>query len=498
MQPELCLFKHCHRTIKACIDARLFGIISVRPHRLNFPLSREAHCREFNNLTDFDFDFFVIGGGSGGVRASRIAAGSGARTALAEERYLGGTCVNVGCIPKKLFSYASHYARDFEDAAGYGWHHETPARFDWSVLMRNKDREVSRLNGVYLNLLRNAGVQVFEQRAVLIDRHTVKVGESLLRCKEILIATGGWPFIPELPGRELALNSNDAFALTELPASILIVGGGYIAVEFAGIFAGLGVKTSLAYRGSTLLRGFDTEIAAHFTEELARYATVHLHSEVSRLQRHGQGIAATMGNGTQIIVDKVLFATGRHPNTAGLGLEDIGVSLAANGAVVVDRQFTTSVPNIHAVGDVIDRVALTPVALAEGQLLAQRLFDKQHREMTYDNIPTAVFCHPEIATVGLSEEAAREKHLEIKVFRSRFTPLRHTLSGRTEKVLLKLIVDAKTDRVLGAHMLGDGAAEIIQGIAIAITMGATKVDFDKTLGIHPSAAEEFVTMRTPS
>jgi len=449
-------------------------------------------------LTAFDLDFFVIGGGSGGVRAARIAAGLGARTALAEERYLGGTCVNVGCIPKKLFSYASSYAHDFEDAAGYGWSLPVQPVFDWSVLMTNKDKEIARLNGIYLNLLRNAGVQVFEERATLVDRHTVKVGDQTLRCREILIATGGWPFVPDIPGRELAINSNDAFALQALPSSILIVGGGYIAVEFAGIFAGLGVKTTLAYRRSTLLRGFDTEVAAHFQTELAKYATLRLNAEVSGLRRQHGGIVATLQDGSEIVAEHVLFATGRAPNTAGLGLENAGVRLSANGAVVVNQHFTTSISNIHAVGDVIDRVALTPVALAEGQLLARRLFGGDHREMIYDNIPTAVFCHPEIATVGLSEEAAREQGTDIKVFRSRFTPLRHTLSGRAEKAFLKLVVDGATDKVLGAHMLGDAAAEIVQGLAIAITMGATKADFDRTLGIHPSAAEEFVTMRTPS
>jgi glutathione reductase (NADPH) len=339
---------------------------------------------------------------------------------------------------------------------------------------------------------------VFEERATLVDRHTVKVGVQTLRCREILIATGGWPFVPDIPGRELAINSNDAFALQALPSSILIVGGGYIAVEFAGIFAGLGVKTTLAYRGSTLLRGFDTEVAAHFQTELAMYATLRLNAEVSGLRRQHGGIVATMQDGSEIVAEHVLFATGRAPNTAGLGLENAGVRLSANGAVVVNQHFTTSISNIHAVGDVIDRVALTPVALAEGQLLARRLFGGEQREMTYDNIPTAVFCHPEIATVGLSEDAARGKGIEIKLFRSRFTPLRHTLSGRAEKAFLKLVVDSATDKVLGAHMLGDAAAEILQGLAIAIAMGATKSDFDRTLGIHPSAAEEFVTMRTPS
>ena len=446
----------------------------------------------------FDLDFFVIGGGSGGVRAARTAAALGARTALAEERYLGGTCVNVGCVPKKLFSYAAHYARDFQDARGYGWKTNANPDFDWQILMQRKNAEISRLNGIYGNLLRNAGVRVIEARARVLDAHTVEVGGEILRCREILLATGGWPSLPDIPGRELALNSNDIFALPSLPDAIVIVGGGYIAVEFAGIFAGLGVKTTLVHRGATLLRGFDAEIAAHFQNDLRQYADLRLENTVKALHRAGEQILVTLADGHEIATAQVLFATGRQPNTTGLGLEEAGVQLAANGAVLVNAQFTTNVPSIHAVGDVIDRVALTPVALAEGQILAHRLFGTATREMTYDNIPTAVFCHPEIATVGLSEDQARASGAAIKVFRSRFTPLRHTLSGRAEKAFLKLVVDAESDKVLGAHMLGEGAAEIIQGLAIALTMGATKADFDRTLGIHPSTAEEFVTMRTPS
>ncbi len=449
-------------------------------------------------MTAFDLDFFVIGGGSGGVRAARTAAALGARTALAEERYLGGTCVNVGCVPKKLFSYAAHYARDFQDARGYGWKTDAKPGFDWTVLMQRKNAEIGRLNGIYGNLLRNAGVRVIEARARVVDAHTVEVGGEILRCREILLATGGWPSAPDVPGSNLALNSNDVFALPSLPASIVIVGGGYIAVEFAGIFAGLGVQTTLVHRGPALLRGFDSDLVVHFQNELRQYADLRLENQVVALRRAGEHTLVTLANGAEIAAERVLFATGRIPNTSGLGLEEAGVQLAANGAVLVDRHFTTSVPSIHAVGDVIDRVALTPVALAEGQILAHRLFGTPGREMSYDNIPTAVFCHPEIATVGLSEEEARAGGRAIKVFRSRFTPLRHTLSGRAEKTFLKLIVDAESDKVLGAHMLGEGAAEIIQGLAIALTMGATKADFDRTLGIHPSTAEEFVTLRAPS
>lgn len=449
-------------------------------------------------MTAFDLDFFVIGGGSGGVRAARTAAALGARTALAEERYLGGTCVNVGCVPKKLFSYAAHYSRDFQDAMGYGWETDGNPRFDWPTLMQRKNTEIARLNGIYGNLLRNAGVRVIEARARVVDAHTVEVGGEVLRCREILVATGGWPSLPEVPGGELALNSNDVFFLPHLPTTILIVGGGYIAIELAGIFAGLGVKTTLVHRGSTLLRGFDSEVVAHFQNDLRQYADLRLETQVMALSRAGAHTLVRLADGNEIAAEQVLFAIGRMPNTAGLGLQEAGVQLAANGAVLVNAQFTTNIPSIHAVGDVIDRVALTPVALAEGQILAHRLFGNSAREMSYDNVPTAVFCHPEIATVGLSEEQARAEGRSVKLFRSRFTPLRHTLSGRAEKAFLKLVVDAESDKVLGAHMLGEGAAEIIQGLAIALTMGATKADFDRTLGIHPSTAEEFVTLRTPS
>jgi glutathione reductase (NADPH) len=449
-------------------------------------------------VTAFDLDFFVIGGGSGGVRAARTAAALGARTALAEERYLGGTCVNVGCVPKKLFSYAAHYARDFQDAMGYGWKTDGNPRFDWPTLMQRKNAEIARLNGIYGNLLRNAGVRVIEARARVVDAHTVEVGGEVLRCRDILIATGGWPLLPEITGGELALNSNDVFVLPHLPASILIVGGGYIAVEFAGIFAGLGVKTTLVHRGPRLLRGFDSEVVVHFQNDLRQYADLRLDTHVTALSREGGHTVVRLANGEEIAAEQVLFATGRMPNTAGLGLERAGVQLAANGAVQVNEHFTTNIPSIHAVGDVIDRVALTPVALAEGQILAHRLFGRSTREMSYENVPTAVFCHPEIATVGLSEDQARTEGRSVKLFRSRFTPLRHTLSGRAEKAFLKLVVDAESDHVLGAHMVGEGAAEIIQGLAIALTMGATKTDFDRTLGIHPSTAEEFVTLRTAS
>lgn len=454
-------------------------------------------------LTDFDYDFFVIGGGSGGVRASRIAAGLGARVGLAEERYLGGTCVNVGCIPKKLFSYASHYAHDFEDARGYGWELQGEPKFHWSTLRDNKDREIQRLNAVYLGMLEKAGVDVHQQRAVLLDKHTIALGDRKVTAKEILVATGGWPGIPDIEGKEHAITSNELFSLTTLPDSILIVGGGYIAVEFAGILAGLKVVTTLVHRGSSLLRGFDAEIAGAFAIELQKYAALHLDTDVTKIHKLADGkLQVFLSNDIELTAGAVMFATGRNPNTASIGLEQLGVALEENGAIIVNDDFTTSVPNIHAVGDVIDRVALTPVALAEGQILAQRLFGKddggKRRAMRYENIPTAVFSNPNIATVGLDEVSARQQYPNLAVYRTRFTALRHTLSGRQEKTFLKLLVDTDTDRVIGVHMLGADAGEIVQGLAVAINAGATKADFDATLGIHPTVAEEFVTMRTPS
>jgi len=449
-------------------------------------------------VTNFDYDLFIIGGGSGGVRAGRIAASLGAKVGMAEERYMGGTCVNVGCIPKKLFSYAAHYAKDFVDARGYGWELPQAPEFNWSTLIGNKDTEIGRLNSIYQSLMDNAGVDVLHERASLLNEHTIQLEAHTVTAKEILIATGGWPFVPEFPGSEHAITSNEVFSLASLPKSALVVGGGYIAVELAGIFAALGVNTSVSYRGSTILRGFDVELAEAFSMEFDKYTTQLLQTNVTGIVKQGDLLKVSFDSGPDIEVETVLFATGRKPNTANLGLEKLGVELAKNGAIKVDEQFDTNISNIHAVGDVIDRVALTPVALAEGQLLAHRLFGKTGKDMSYDNIPTAVFCQPEIATVGLTEAIAREKYKDIEVYRSRFTPLRHTLSGRAEKNFMKLIVDMATNKVVGVHMMGEYAAEIMQGIGIAIKAGATKADFDATIGIHPSVAEEFVTMRTPS
>lgn len=449
-------------------------------------------------MSNFDYDLFIIGGGSGGVRAGRIAASLGAKVAMAEERYMGGTCVNVGCIPKKLFSYAAHYAKDFADARGYGWQFAQQANFDWPTLVANKDKEIGRLNSIYQGLMDKAGVEVFHERAALLDSHTIALKGRQIRAKHILLATGGWPFVPDIPGKEHAITSNEVFSLEKLPKSILVVGGGYIAVELAGIFAALGVKTSVSYRGSALLRGFDEDIAKAFMPEFEKYTHMLLQTNVTSIEKGPDTLHVSFDKGPEIDVEAVLFATGRHPNTANLGLEKAGVALADNGAIVVNEQFDTNIANIHAVGDVIDRVALTPVALAEGQILAHRLFGTMTKQMSYEYIPTAVFCQPEIATVGLTEAEARDKFQEVTVYRSQFTPLRHMLSGRAEKNFLKLIVDAQTDRVIGAHMMGEYAAEIMQGLGIAIKAGASKADFDATIGIHPSVAEEFVTMRTPS
>ncbi|MDP1718609.1 MAG: glutathione-disulfide reductase, partial [Burkholderiales bacterium] len=402
----------------------------------------------------YDYDLITIGGGSGGVRASRMSANFGARVALIEERQLGGTCVNVGCIPKKLLSYAAHYADDFSDAAGFGWS-VAPRDFDWARLIANKDREIARLNGVYARLLNDAGVAVIEARGRLIDAHTVQSGERTLTAQHILVATGGWPVVPQIPGAELAITSNEAFHLARLPARVMVVGGGYIAIEFSSIFNGLGVKTALVYRGRQLLRGFDQDLGRVLAEEMAQKGVeILLDSNIERIERKGAALALRFVSGETRETDLVLYATGRAPLTHGLGLEAAGVALAANGAIKVDEFFRSSVPSICAIGDVIDRIQLTPVAIAEGTALANTLFNNSPRRMDYGNVPTAVFSHPNVATVGLSENEARERHGEIEVYVARFRPLRATLSGSAERVFMKLVVDRTTDRVLGVHMVG--------------------------------------------
>nr|WP_288465823.1 glutathione-disulfide reductase [uncultured Pseudomonas sp.] len=447
----------------------------------------------------YDFDLFVIGAGSGGVRAARFAAGYGARVAVAESRYLGGTCVNVGCVPKKLLVYGAQFADEFEHAEGFGW---TPgqASFSWPTLIANKNREIERLNGIYRKLLVGSGVTLVEGHARLLDEHRVEVDGKIYSAERILIATGGWPHVPEIPGHEHAINSNQAFFLEELPRRILVVGGGYIAVEFASIFNGLGAQTSLLYRGDLFLRGFDNSLRTHLHEELGkRGLDVQFNTDIARIDKQADGsLKATLKDGRTLEADCIFYATGRRPMLDNLGLENTSVSLDDKGYIEVDDQYQTSAPSILAIGDVIGRVQLTPVALAEGMAVARRLFKpEQYRKVDYRMIPTAVFSLPNIGTVGLSEEQAREAGHEVKIFESRFRPMKLTLTESDERTLMKLVVDARTDRVLGCHMVGPDAGEIVQGLAVALKAGATKQVFDETIGVHPSAAEEFVTLRTP-
>ena len=448
-----------------------------------------------NPKHDFDYDLFVIGAGSGGVRASRIAASLGARVAVAEERYFGGTCVNVGCVPKKLLSYAAHFADDFRDSQGFGWSGLQPA-FSWSDLISNKDKEISRLNGIYKSLLDNAGVTIFEQRAILTGPNSVQVGDKSITAQNILIAVGGWPWIPAFPGSEHAISSNEVFFLTELPKSIVIQGGGYIAVEFASIFARLGTETTLVYRGDSLLRGFDDDVRQFITDSMAHDLDLRLEDDIFEISKQDNELEVSFKSGDKLAADVVLAATGRRPMTENLGLDAAGVRTTATGAIAVDEQFHSSVPSIFAVGDVIDRVALTPVALAEGEIVARALFSKQEKAMDYNTIATAVFCHPNIATVGLSEAEAITAGYEVDVYMDATRPLKHTLSGSSEKAFIKLVVDKATDKVLGVHVVAQDAGELVQGFAVALRCGATKADFDETVGIHPTLAEELVTMRT--
>ena len=445
----------------------------------------------------YDYDLFVIGAGSGGVRAARLSAGFGARIAVAEERYLGGTCVNVGCVPKKLLVYAARCSAEFEDAGRYGWSVGN-TEFDWQRLIRNKNEEIERLNGVYRRLLTNAGVTLFDDRATLVDEHTVSVGERRNTAERILIATGGRPTIPDFPGNEHVISSNEAFFLQSLPERALIVGGGYIAVEFAGIVNGLGVDTTLLYRGPRLLRGFDEEARHHLAGEMEkRGITLRFGTNVKRVVKSDGELRATLTDGGVLSTDLILAATGRAPNTSGLGLEHVGVALDHKGAIIVDEHYRSSIPSIYALGDVTHRLNLTPVALAEGMALAKTVYGGRPTRVDYTGIPSCVFSQPNLATVGLTEEEARRQHTEIAVYVSRFTPMKQTLTDSDEKTFMKLLVDKASDRVIGAHMVGEDAGEIIQGIAIAMKAGATKAQFDATIGIHPTAAEEFVTMREP-
>lgn len=444
-----------------------------------------------------EFDLIVIGGGSGGVRAARIAAGHGAKVAICEEYRYGGTCVIRGCVPKKMFVYASHFHEEFVDASSYGWDAEIKG-FDWPTLIANKDQEIDRLNNIYIKLLDNAGVTILNGRGILLDKNTVKVGDQTLTADKILIATGGTAFKPEIPGIEHAITSNEAFHLQELPNSVAIVGGGYIAVEFAGIFNGLGAETHLVYRGDQILRGFDEDVRQHLAGEITKKGiNVHLNRQIDSIRLlDNQQKELSYDDGTTAIVDCVMYATGRKPNTDDLGLEQLGVELGRGGEIVVNPQSQTNITNIFAVGDVTDRIALTPVATMEGHTFADSEFGNNPRLANHENVPSAVFSQPPVATVGLTESQAREQYNAVDTYSSEFRILKHTLTENTERTLMKLIVDAESDRVVGAHMVGADAAEIVQGIAIAIKAGATKAHFDSTVGIHPTSAEEFCTMRT--
>jgi glutathione reductase (NADPH) len=450
-------------------------------------------------MTRDAFDLFIIGAGSGGVRAARMAGQRGVRVAIAEDAALGGTCVNLGCIPKKLYSFAAHYAESFEEAAGFGWSHAAP-RFEWQTLKANRAAEIARLNGIYADLLADAGVTLLRGRARLTGAHEVAVGGDVYRAERIVVATGGWPVAPSVAGGGLAISSNEIFDLAEFPKRLVIVGGGYIACEFASIFNGLGSRVTQLYRGPQILRGFDDEVRDFVAVEMQKKGVdIRVGAHVAALERKSAGspLEVGLGGGESLVADAVLFATGRAPNTAGLGLEAQGVALAPNGAVIVDDAYRSSLPSVYAVGDVIDRVQLTPVALAEAMALVDGLFGPGGRKVDYTHIPTAVFTHPNIGTIGYSERDARARFAKIRVYRSDFKPLRHTLSGSVERTFMKLVVNDANDRVVGLHMVGADAGETIQGFAVAMKAGATKATFDATLGIHPTAAEEFVTMRTP-
>ena len=448
-------------------------------------------------MTTYDYDLFVIGAGSGGVRAARMAAGFGARVAVAEDRYMGGTCVNVGCVPKKLYVYASEYAKSFSDARNFGWDSNKPA-FDWPTLRDNKKAEISRLNAIYDRLLAGVNADVIDGRGRIIDAQTVAVGERQYTAEKILVATGGWPHIPPFPGSEHAITSNEIFDLEHFPERLVIVGGGYIAVEFAGIFNGLGSQVTQLYRGPLFLRGFDPDIRAHAAREIAKTGVdLRFEVNVESITRGSGGLQLALTDGTSIEADTVLYATGRKANLEGLGLDNVQVELSEFGNVVVNDEFRTTEPSIFALGDVTGGMELTPVALAEGMAFARRQFGGLEYAVDYDFIPTAVFCQPNIGTVGFTEEEARAKFGHIRLFKSTFKPMKHTISGRDEQTFMKLIVDKASDRVVGVHMMGPDAGEIMQGIAIALRAGATKALFDTTIGIHPTAAEEFVTMREP-
>ncbi|WP_312247218.1 glutathione-disulfide reductase [Stutzerimonas nitrititolerans] len=448
----------------------------------------------------YDFDLFVIGAGSGGVRAARFAASYGARVAVAESRYLGGTCVNVGCVPKKLLVYGAHYAEDIDQAQGFGWTVDNKT-FDWKTLIANKNREIERLNGIYKNLLVDSGVTLLQAHARLADAHTVEVAGKRYSAEHILVATGGWPHVPDFPGNEHVITSNEAFYLDALPRRVLVVGGGYIAVEFASIFHGCGAETQLLYRGELFMRGFDGSLRDHLKDEMIKKGVdLQFNADIARIDKQADGsLLATLKDGRTLAADCIFYATGRRPMLDNLGLEQLDIALDKRGFIEVDDRYRTSVPSILAIGDVIGRVQLTPVALAEGMAVARQLFKpEEYRPVDYNTIATAVFSLPNVATVGLTEEQAREQGHKVVLFESRFRPMKLTMTQSLERSLMKLVVDAETDKVLGCHMAGPDAGEIMQGLAVALKAGATKRVFDETIGIHPTAAEEFVTMRTPT
>ena len=451
-------------------------------------------------MPQFDYDLFVIGAGSGGVRASRIAAGFGARVAVAEHHRVGGTCVIRGCVPKKLLVYASHFHDDFQDAAGYGWT-VGPSHFSWPTLIANKNREIVRLEGIYAKLLEGSKVTVLRGRATVMDGNTVEFDGRRITAANILVATGGWPNMPKIPGIEYCITSNEAFELAVQPRRVLMVGGGYIAVEFAGIFRGLGSEVTLSYRGEQILRGFDDDVRHHLAQEIGKKGIrIELRSTIQSVEKlEGGSLRVTLltADGMRSVeCDAVMYATGRLPATPGLGLDGAGVNLDKDGGVIVDEHGRSSVASIFAVGDVTNRIALTPVAIREGQAVATTLFGGGASvRVDHSDVPSAVFSQPPVGTVGLSESQALERHEEIHVYKADFRPMKATLSGRDERTMMKLVVDAASQRVLGAHMVGGDAPEIIQGIGIAVKAGLTKQQFDATVGIHPTAAEELVTMR---
>jgi glutathione reductase (NADPH) len=448
-------------------------------------------------MSEYEYDLVVIGGGSGGVRAARMSAGYGAKVAIIEDRYWGGTCVNVGCVPKKLYYYASHFSESFKDSKGFGWSGGEQV-FDWETLKRNRAAEIARLNGIYQNILGSAEVDIIDGHGRITGPHSVDVnGERQLSAKYILIATGGWPYIPDFPGKEHVISSNEVFDMPQLPKKMVVVGGGYIAIEFAGIFNGLGVEIHQVYRGEVLLRHFDLSVREVITEEVARKGVqVSLNTNIQNIHKTDSGrLAVSTSDGREIEADAVLYATGRKPNFHNLGLETVDVRLTPKGTVDVDDFYQSSVPSIYALGDVIHTQELTPVALAEGMVLARHLFGGGAEPLDYDYIPTAVFSQPNIACVGLTEEKARATLGEISVFESNFTHMKNTLGGSQSRTYMKILVERSSDRVVGMHMVGEDAGEIIQGFAAALKAGITKSVLDSTVGIHPTAAEEFVTMR---